>query len=431
MLKCNHLFSLLLIFAGTLYADVIDNSDPDSKDMDALRRWLQDKRFVTMKEIGGDLSISGDVRTEFQATNERVNDVQQQTSAFDSPMYGWDAEVNLMLDYRTDRTWAAIKLEFNNNMGQNSGTTNKIKLEKGYLGGRLVPGDTFIVDAEIGRRYLYTVFDSRVEFASLFDGLLFRFTKTFDSLGDYYFNFGGFVIGDVTNHYASVAEMGALGIGNTGFNMKYSIVDWYRPGGQRDDGETSYVTALANQRYRYLVSQLQAYYQFYPEWMWNKLIKIYAAGLINHLAVSSKTVAHGPAGTPINIIPTGGRKANLGWYAGVTLGLVKKQGDWALDFCYQWVQSQTVPDFDMLGVGRGNTAGVGTYTVDINGGPFGTTQFTSVGSCNYKGFEIEALYAITNSFVVQQNFSFSRTLNTNIGPNVKYSQYEMEFIYAF
>ncbi len=107
-------------------------------------------------------------------------------------MYAWDVEVNLMLDYRTERTWAAIKIEFDNDMGIRSGTTRNVKLEKAYLGGRILPGDTFIIDAEIGRRFLFNVYDSKVEFSSLYDGVLFRFNKAFDDLGDYYFNGGPF-----------------------------------------------------------------------------------------------------------------------------------------------------------------------------------------------------------------------------------------------
>ena len=51
-------------------ADVQFEEKREENDMEALRRWLQDKRFVSLKEIGGDLSISGEVRTEAQYTNE-------------------------------------------------------------------------------------------------------------------------------------------------------------------------------------------------------------------------------------------------------------------------------------------------------------------------------------------------------------------------
>lgn len=431
------------LFAQSADVQFDDKTDPDSKDMDALRRWLRDKRFITMKEIGGDLSLSGEVRSEFQATNERSNGIQQRDNPNLAPnfpkvrpMYAWDVEVNLMLDYRTDRTWAAIKIEFDNDMGIRSGTTRNVRLEKAYLGGRILPGDTIIIDAEIGRRNLFNVFDSKVQFSSLYDGALFRFNKAFDTVGDFYFNAGPFLVDDITNHYGWVAEMGALGIGNTGMNMKYSVIDWYRPGGEYESGNTAYEAALTNQRFRFLVSQLTAYYQFYPQWIGKKVIKIYAAGLMNHIALSSKTVGMHPEGQqsvviPTEIIPTGGRKANFAWYAGVSIGIVKKQGDWAIEANYQWVQAQAYPTFDNLGIGRGNTAELGLYTLNADGSSGGTTQSTAGGNTNFKGFEIEGLYAITNNLTVQQNFKYSNTLNTNIGPNEKYRQYEMEFIYAF
>ena len=286
---------------------------------------------------------------------------------------------------------------------------NKVRLEKAYLGGRIVPGDTFTMDAELGRRFLSNVFDSKVEFGSLFDGVLFRFSKAWPSIGDYYFNTGALLVDDKTNHYAYVAEMGGLRIANVGLNMKYSIIDWYKP----------YANPLNNLRYKYLVSQFLTSYQFYPEWMGKKLIKFYGAGLMNHLAGG--------------VTQTHGRRQNLGWYAGLSLGLVKKQHDWAIDANYQWVQAQAIPEFDASGIGRGNTAGVGFYTNNIDGDPGSgeTTPATAMGNGNYKGFEIEGLYAITDNLTVLQNFKYSTTLNKNIGPNDRYKQYEMEFIYAF
>jgi hypothetical protein len=424
------ILSTVPLYVGGQEGDVQfdDKIDSDSQDMDALRRWLRDKRFVTMKEIGGDLSLSGEVRSEFMATSDRKNGVQQRSNTHLTvvkPMYAWDVEVNLMLDYRTDRTWAALKLEFDNDMGMRRGTTNKIRLEKAYLGGRIVPGDTLLIDAEIGRRNLFNVFDSKVEFCSLYDGILLRVSKAFESIGDYYFNVGPFIIDDVTNHYGMVAEMGALGIANTGMNVKYSIINWYRPGGETEADNTAYETGLINQRYRFLVSQLLTYYQFYPQWIGKKLVKVYLAGLMNHFALSSKVV------NGVELIPTGGRRTNLAWYAGVSIGLVKKQGDWAVDANYQWVQAQAYPDFDNLGIGRGNTSGVGLYTLNASGSGGGTTAATAGGNTNFRGFEIEGLYALTDNITVQQKFQYSNTLNTNIGPNEKYRQFEVEFIYAF
>lgn len=388
-----------------------EKKDPDADDMEALRRWIRDKRMVTLKEIGGDLSISGEVRTEFQAVSEVKNGVRQRGpgGALNKPQYVWDVEFNLMMDYRTDRSWAAVKLEFDNDMGQRSGTVNKIRLEKAFLGGRIVPGDTFTFDAEIGRRYLFNVFESKVEFSTIFDGILFRFNKAWESIGDYYVNMGALLVDDKTNHYAYVAEMGGLRIANVGLNIKYSIIDWYKPTANE----------ISKLRYKYLVSQLLMYYQYYPEWIGKKLIKFYGAGLCNHLA----------SGVP----QTHNQRQNYGWYAGVSIGLVKKQYDWAIDANYQWVQAQVVPEFDSNGIGRGNGAGVGFYSLNIDGNPESgaTTSATAVGGGNFKGFELEALYALTDNITVLQNFRYSNNLYKTIGPDLKYKQYEMEFIYAF
>lgn len=424
-------FLLFLLILSSLHAQSADvqhddKTDADVDDMEALRRWIRDKRLVTVKEIGGDLSLSGEVRTEFQATNEKKDLVQQRGNhgLGLKPMYAWDVEVNIMLDYRNERSWAAIKLEFDNDMGQRSGTVNRIKLEKAYLGGRLIAGDTFTFDSEIGRRYLFNVFDSRVEFSAIFDGVLFRLSKAFDSVGDFYFNGAGFLINDMTNHYGFVSEMGALRIANLGLNLKYSLIDWYRPGSESERGNTNAQNQLAALRYRYLVSQMLVSYQIYPNWMGKRLLKFYGAALTNHLALVNPLAKAGVEGQPFG-------RQNWGWYVGFSIGLVKKKGDFAIDVNYQWVQAQTIPSFDVSGIGRGNAADLGLYTVLNNGSGGPTTRADAVGSCNYKGFELEGLYAFTDNLTLQQSFKMSYTLDKSIGPNLKYRQYELEFIYAF
>jgi len=165
----NFLLSALLLLSTPLLAqrnNGTSENNPDRNDMEALRRWIQDKRMVTIKEIGGDLSLSGEVRTEFQDTSEISNGVEQRM-ANGKPPRAWDVEVNVMIDYRTDRTWSSIKLEFDNDMGTFSGTTDKIRLERAYAGGRMIASDTFTWDAEIGRRGLSTVYLMAVSFASV------------------------------------------------------------------------------------------------------------------------------------------------------------------------------------------------------------------------------------------------------------------------
>jgi hypothetical protein len=186
-----------------------------------------------------------------------------------------------------------------------------------------------------------------------------------------------------------------------------------------------------------LTNQYTFFYQDYPGWLGKRLLKIYVAGLINPLAVGVvqtglvQQAETQPDGTVKWITVKEGKKENLGWYAGATIGLVKKAGDWAIDANYQWVQAQAVAQSDSSGIGRGNAASSGFYTVNQNGSGAFTTQSNAFGSNNFKGFQVEALYAFTDNLTVQQIFQMSWTLNRNIGPNGDYKLYEAEFIYAF
>ncbi len=412
------------LFLGTSFsafaAPDVEYADKKSEnDMDALRRWLNDKRLITVRELGGDLSLSGDVRTEMQATNERKNDIQQRGpgSPTGIPMYAWDVDVSIMLDYRTDYTWASVKLRFDNDMGIRSGTLEKIKLQKAYLGGRMVAGDTFYFDGEIGRRSLSNTYESKIEFGALYDGILLRFNKAFPSIGDFYFNSGPFLVSDKTNHYGYVGELGGLRIGNVGVNAKYSVIDWKK----------HFSNPAKEDRYNFVVQQFLLSYQFNPAWIGKRLIKFYSAGLNNIIADDLILARSSTDPTKVNF-----GKQNWGWYAGVSIGTLKKSGDWAIDINYQWAQAQVVPDYDFMGIGRGNTAGVGLYTEKINDtSSTPTTAQTAVGPCNYYGFEIDCLYAFTDNLSIEENFKWSRTLDENLGPNLKYQQFEIEFIYAY
>lgn len=411
--------SLGISFSAVAAPDVEYVNKQNENDMDALRRWLNDKRLITVKELGGDLSLSGDVRAELQATNEKKNGVQQRGGggATGAPMYAWDIDASLMLDYRTDYTWASLKLRFDNDMGVKTGTLNRIKLQKAYLGGRLVAGDTFTFDGEIGRRGLSNTYDSKIEFGALYDGILMRFNKAFPSIGDFYFNTGPFMISDKTNHYGYVGEMGLLRIANVGVNAKYSVIDWKK----------RFANPEKDLRYNFVVQQFLVSYQFNPDWIGKRLIKFYGAALTNLIADDLVLTRSSTDGTLVNF-----GKQNWGWYTGVSIGTLKKAGDWAVDANFQWAQAQVVPDYDFMGIGRGNTAGVGLYTEEIaNTSTIPTTAQTAVGPCNYYGFEIDCLYAFTDNLSVEENYKWSRTLNQSLGPDLKYQQFEVEFIYAY
>ena len=223
-------FLLFAAYSFCLSAEPIDFENQLSrKDIDTLINWVKTKRLITVKEKGGDLSISGEVRTELQSINETKRGVKQRGSggAFDDfPSRAWDIEFNLLFNYRTERTWATAKLKFDNDAGVISGTVNRVALDRAFFGGRVIDADAFNLDIEFGRRRLGYTFDSKIEFCTFFDGILFKFEEAWEGIGDTYLYGGPFVVDEKFDHYAYVAELGLLDIYNTGLYTKYSIIDW-------------------------------------------------------------------------------------------------------------------------------------------------------------------------------------------------------------
>lgn len=403
------IFTFLLIAACTsLFA--IDDGTPglDQTDIKALRDWINTKRQVTVKELGGNLSISGEVRAELQSTNEKKNGIKQRGSGGQvkhTAMRTWDIEVDLMLDYRTDHTWATIKLKFDNDAGTVGGTFDKLSLDRAFLGGRIVNGDTYNMDLEIGRRVLGYTFDSKVMFGSFMDGILYKYDQALEVIGDLYFHGGPFVVNETLDQYAYVGELGLLNIGRTGFYTKIASVCW-------DTKHTH--NKKHNNAFRFIPIQWIWGYKFKP---FGKITTLYAAGLYNPRA-------HGTA------VSYGKRQA-WAWYTGFSVGELRKRWDWSFNVNYQWVQLQAVPDFDGSGIGRGNAAKTGLYSKKSKGEGAALTTGQGVGSGNYKGFAIEFLYLLTNNITVYQAWRQSINQDPSIKPTFSYKQYEIEFIYGF
>ena len=382
----------------------------DQQDIEALRDWIATKRQVSIKQIGGDLSLSGEVRTELQATTETQNGRKARgtNSLFPNrPTAAYDVEVNLMLDYRADTTWGSIKLEFDNDAGNNLNIFDNVSLERAYYGFRVINKEVFTTDLELGRRSFGSIFDSRVQFGSFMDGILLRMDYATEKFGDPYLRVGPFLINEKVNQYGYVGEIGMLNIFDTGLYAKYSVIDW----------DTKNFASLAQSlTYRFLNSQWTLGYKFVVPKL-NQMMTIYSAFLMNHRA----------KGVP----QTNGLKENIAWYAGFSIGKVRKKGDWSMDINYQFVQGQAVPSFDASGIGKGNAAGVGFYTIGSNGSGGFTTAETAFGRTNYKGIAAEFLFLFADNITVLQSYSYSNNANFDIGPKTIYKQYEIEIIYAF
>ncbi len=400
--------SIIPIFG---FVDTIEaGRDLEDTDIQALREWINTKRQVSLKEIGGDLSISGEVRTEFQSAWERRNGKSQRGSDILAklPARGFDIEFNLMLDYRTDRTWAAVKIEFDNDAGVFSGTLSGIALERAYWGIRVINGDLYTIDVEAGRRPMTSILDSRVQFGSFFDGLLLRYDQAIESIGDFYLRAGAFIINDRKDQFGYVGELGLLNIAGTGFYSKYSLIDW---------DTKDYSDEILNNRFRFLVSQFTNGYRFRIESI-KKIGLVYSALLWNHKAK--------------RLDLTDNQRANWATYFGISVGQLRKQWDWALDANYQIVAAQAFPDFDASGIGLGNADRSGFYTTNIRSlSTDPTTRKTAAGTTNYRGFSLAFDLLLTDKLDMQQTYIQSISFDTDIGPFRQYRQYELEFIYSW
>ena len=420
----------MTFMSAGLHADYCDSGDHsqferelNEKDWQALYDYINTKRTINLQEKSCNLTIAGDVRVDWLHTCEEKNGFKKRDvnngKGFHIGKNDFDIECNLYFDYVSDRTWAVAQLQFDNSAGvskwQNekeraeskdydesmhgSGVGCNLDLKKAYIGYNLCCDGCTRFDIEVGRRHLYHVFDSEVQFLSRFDGLLLKYDTSWDCMGDWYVHLGGFVIDSRVNHYAWIIETGLLNIYDCGLDIKYSFVDWYRKGKNVIGKENPNGNCFE-------VSQFTFTYHVDPEILCMPA-KTYGAILWNSAANKMKNPP----------LPT---KHNLAWYAGFRVGEVVYEGDWAVDLQYQWVQAFAVPDQDMSGIGTGNIDG----TAVVNSG---------YGNTNFKGWRLEVLYALTDNISLDARIQWSNKIDTVVNQEGKdrYSQFRLEAIYAF
>jgi len=405
-------YTALVMFTAQLHA-----ADMTNEDIESLRDWINSKRMVTVKELGGQLSISGDIHAEMQSSNQKTRGVAQRgrLSGSGIPSTSYDVEFNLNLDYRADRTWAAARIRYDEDAGITSdcfgsGKNDKFKMDRAYFGYRIYDGDRHTMDVEAGRRAMYTIWDSRLQFGSNFDGVTFKDYYAFEKAGDFYYSLGIFMINEKKDQAGYGGEIGLLNIARTGFYAKYSIIDW----------DTKENVKIPEQFY-FIVSQAMVGYKFIPTSL-NRLVHFYLAGLYNHRAEHIRKFDE-KANT--------NKRANFGGYIGMAVGQTKQAGDWALDLNYQVLAAQCVPEMDTLGIGMGSPSSNSFYWTKDKDCVANVKNKNFEGNVNYRGFAINLQYLLTNNLNIFQEWKQSITLDDGIGPFRQFKQYEIDFIYSF
>lgn len=398
----------------------------NEKDWEALYDYINTKRTINVEEKDVNLAISGDIRTEWRHLNESKRGRRlrgaggKKKNGLPISRNDFDIEFNLRFDYVCKNAWGVAHVQYDNSAGvddndrscavdpqgwHGSGHCGDLCLKKAYMGYNVYCCPNFRFDVELGRRNLYTIFDSEVQFLSRFDGLLLKYSASFEKFADWYLNAAGFLVDERVNQFGWVAETGFYSICETGFDFKYSFIWWPKYGKNR--------CGVNNPRaFRFLNSQWTLYYNFDPALFCDNNAFLYGAIIVNHDASKRFNYRYGENKKTIN------RHANIAWYVGITIGEVIDQGDWAIDLQYQWVEAKSIPNNDVSGIGRGNVFGE-SFTE------------TGRGNTNYKGFRLEGLYALTDNLTLDCIIDHTVAIDKHIGGSHRYSKFELEAIYAF
>lgn len=417
----------------------------NERDFEALRKYLNTKRLEALEEKSVSLAISGDVRFEWRHMREKLHDFDLRGAHRKDPFTNvpvsrndFDCEFNLKFDYIMDRSWAVAHVQYDNSAGVDSesldcqedphgwfgsGRCDDFCLRKAFMGYNFWNDPCSRVDIELGRRgNLYTVFDSRIQFLSRFDGVLLKWGGKWEYISEWFIKVAGFVVDERVNHFAYIAEVGFINIMDSGIDFKYSFIDWGSHIGSRcikridPDCDFKYRSNQTAKAFQFAISQWTLSYNLDPDLLCRPA-KLFGAFLMNH-KWKHITIRKRDKETGV-VISKHKYRENLGWYAGVSIGEVDKEGDWALEIQYQVVQALAVPGQDMSGIGTGN---VYDYTL---------TTRRRIDNTNFRGWKVEGLYALTDNITVDTIIEASRPDNPHIGGNHTYSKVEVEAIYAF
>jgi hypothetical protein len=482
----------------------------NENDQKVLRDFVESKEGIDVKQKASNLDISGDVRFEWQSLHEKGNIIYIQDNEF-KEKYGalrggdcvdynrlplsnndFDVEFNLKIKYTFGDAWAMAQLQCDNSAGiggfnfcdipvnffpdvssydsdsseakgqdvgsykirrnnslsgKGSGSSGGINLKRAYAGYKLFADGVHRLDVELGRRKLSDIFTSDIQFSSRFDGLLLKYTTEIKNFAGFYCYAGTFVIDERVNQFGYATEIGLLDILDSGFDIRYSFIDWTKRGRNRCFAKNPIGLDFMN-------SEISFAYRFEPE-IYSVSIpaKIYGGFLLNHAAKKTKLTHH--------------MKKNMGLYLGLYVGEVEKKGDWSFDVEYILVQAQAVSDFDVSSIGRGNilddhlTEYLYDNSSNIKGNEYADASVSSSGwlsdispdnfkgsssssgsqresiflprrgNANFKGWSWEFLYAITDNLSVDVEYEFSHAEDDRVGGKHKYSHLKVESIYAF
>lgn len=442
-------YALLLMVCLAVFSSLSADCELKRRDFEIVEEYLNSKRTMPLNEKACNLTISGDVRFKYRHESRRFRHRDDDDFAVlvpETPLQRCNAEprgknhfeavFDLYLDYVADCAWGVAWIQMNNSAGMEkngspccvkvddvvvkrdkgqcggSGECADLCLRKAYMGYNLCASGCTRIDIELGRRPLWTVFDSRIQFGSRFDGLLLRYSTGFDYWGDFYANLGGFVVDDRVEHFSFVGEMGLLNIADLGFDVKYSFIYW--PGKNKCNKHNA-------RGFQYENSQVTVYYNFNPELLCVPA-QLYGAVLYNSKARDqSRHFVREQNRLNTLVHHRNHKDVGLGWYVGFIVGEVRQEGDWSIDIDYEYVQPFAVMNCD---VSSDNACG------NVCSGALNENRLSPF-TANYRGWRFEGLYAVTDNLVLDTIIEGSRAVNRRLEGRCSQTRFRLEALYAF
>lgn len=424
----------------TFFQQEIENNDEDE-----LLNFINSKRSIPLADKSKNLSISGEVHLEWNYQKQKINgehigvyvfrEEEEWTDEIFLPGENvavrpndFDAQFDVFMDWKTERTWARTHLRYDNSCGvvdngldpsidpqgyHGSGSVDNLALKEAYIGYEIFKNDDHRLTIELGRRgNIYKALYSEIQFSSRLDGVILKYAGKLGSyIEDWYLTAVGFVVDDRATQFAWAAEIGLNNLFNSGVDFKYSFIDWDKRGKNR-----YFVKHPLG--FRFKVSQWSLLYNLNPDWLSGQPIELSVAFLMNHTPARYTYVDDFPIYSPkykARRVRIGTQ--NLGGFFNIQYREIQQEGDWFASALIGFCQAQCIPDNDVRNIGTGNLLHE-SMTSDGR------------GNTNWQGYCLKLGYAITDNWVVETQYNHSWNIK-NIAGTAGYTRYTLESIYSF
>lgn len=373
--------------------------------IDPIKMTLPELEHYFERGMKGIFQISGEVDTMWIYQSETIGSRQHRGG--DSPeglgANSFKTEVLVSFDYAKNNAFASMELDWFNLIGENNARVTQITLPRAFMAYSLFEWTSMDAIIYLGRRQLLEFYDSEIQFESIGTGATFSYGYGFPHDTNIAIDLGGYFVtpSTLSNRFVFIVEAGCYQILKSSFYIDYTFTEW---GQFNFNGQYT----RTHPQWQYMISQiLLGYFLFQDNPTWAG--KIVGGFLINTRAQKVKRTRY--------------QKENLGWYVDLQIGKIKKQNDFAFEAMWQVVQAQTIPDFDLSGLGHGNAPGFSLF--QTNNPAF------ALGAENYNSWILQFLYAISDNLTLRFEFDRALPYTRSFGPPFAYTLFQMASLYTF